>query len=335
MEEVKKGEIIIYKDHGGPELMVKMDGETIWLSRSQMAELFEKNVDTIGLHIRNIYKEKELEADKTSLNQANTRNSRIGLDKPTTYYNLDIIISVGYRVNSKRGTQFRIWATNRLRDYIVKGYAVNENRLKEQHDLQLKELQQTTRLFQTVLESQRAGGYEKDLLKIITDYAHTWALLNKYDKGELGIEGVTKKAPAPLGYEDLQKSIMVFKNRLGTKKEAGSLFGQEVGEKFKAVLGNINQTFGGKALYPSLEERAAHLLYFLVKDHPFADGNKRIGALVFMLYLVQNNALLSVKTGERKVNDNTLAALTLLVAESNPSHKDVMVKLIVNLINKR
>ncbi|HYV33624.1 MAG TPA: virulence protein RhuM/Fic/DOC family protein [Candidatus Limnocylindria bacterium] len=335
MEEIKKGEIIIYKDQYGPELQVEMDGETVWLSQSQMAELFAKDVNTIGDHLRRIYGEKELEREKTSLKQANTGNTGIGLGKPTIYYNLDVIISVGYRVRSKRGTQFRIWATQRLKDYLVKGYIVNEHRLKEEHDLKMKELEKTAGLFQNVLESRRAEGYEKDLLKIITDYAHTWALLNKYDKGELAIEGVTKKTPGPLEYEDLHKSISIFKQRLSAKKEAGSLFGQEVGEKFKAVLGNINQTYGGKALYASLEERAAHLLYFLVKDHPFADGNKRIGALVFMVYLVQSGALFSLKTGERKINDSALAALTLLVAESHPSHKEVMVNLIVNLINKK
>lgn len=333
--EIKNNEIIIYKSEVGPELKVQMDGETVWLSQAQMAELFEKDVNTINEHIRNIYAEKELASEKTSLKQANTGKTGIGLNKPTNYYNLDVIISVGYRVKSKRGTQFRIWATNRLRDYLVKGYAVNEKRLKEDHDVKMKELQDTARLFQNVLESHRAEGYEKDLLKIITDYSGTWALLNKYDKGELEIEGVSKRVPAVLDYEDLQKSIGVFKKRLGAKKEAGDLFGQEVGEKFKAVLGNINQTFGGKQLYPSLEEKAAHLLYFLVKDHPFADGNKRIGSLVFMLYLVQNNALFSSKTGERKINDNALAALALLVAESKPSDKKIMVSLIVNLINKK
>ncbi len=334
-EETKKGEIIIYKAAEGSEMQVQMDGETVWLNREQMAGLFEKDERTIGAHIRHIYEEKELELEKTSLKQANTRKTSIGLDKPTVYYNLDMIISVGYRVNSKRGTQFRIWATKRLNDYLTKGFAVNEKRLKEEHDLKMKELEKTAGLFQTVLESRRADGYEKDLLKIITDYAHTWALLNKYDKNELEIDGVTKKTPGSLEYADLQKTIEVFKKRLVAKKEAGSLFGQEVGEKFKAVLGNINQTFGAAPLYPSLEERAAHLLYFLVKDHPFADGNKRIGALIFMLYLVQHNVLFSNKTGERKINDNTLAALTLLVAESHPNHKEVMVKLVVNLINRK
>lgn len=332
MEETKKSEIIIYKSSDGPELKVQIDGETAWLTQAQISQLFETDRTSIGRHIRNIFKSSELRENSVCAIFAHTAPD--GKTYQVQYYSLDMVISVGYRVNSKRATQFRIWATARLKDYLLKGYAVNEKRLKEEHDLKMKELQDTTRLFQNVLESHRAEGYEKDLLKIITDYSNTWAILNKYDKGELKIEGVSKKVSAVLNYEDLQKSISVFKKRLALKNEAGSLFGQEVGEKFKAVLGNIGQTFGGKDLYASLEEKAAHLLYFMVKDHPFADGNKRIGSLVFMVYLVQNNALYSIKTGERKINDNALAALVLLVAESKPDQKETMVRLIVNLIKK-
>ncbi len=183
-EETKNGEIVIYKALEGPELRVQMDGETVWLNQAQMAELFEKDINTINEHIRNVYRENELVKEKTSLKQANTGKTGIGLNKPTNFYNLDVIISVGYRVKSKRGTQFRIWATQRLKNYLVKGYAVNEKRLKEDHDVKMKELQDTAKLFRNVLESHRAEGYEKDLLKIITDYSGTWALLNKYDKGE-------------------------------------------------------------------------------------------------------------------------------------------------------
>ena len=334
VEEIKKGEIVIYKDQEGPELQVQMDGETVWLTQSQMANLFQRDQGNISRHISNVFKDGELVEAKSTLKQANMQKMHIGLDKPTIYYNLDVIISVGYRVSSNRGTQFRIWATNRLRDYIVKGYAVNENRLKEKHDIQLKELQQTARLFQNVIEAQRAGGYEKELLSIITDYANTWAVLNLYDKGELGLENVSKQKSKVLDYEEVKKSILKFKERLGVKKEAGDLFGQEVGGKFQGVLGSIGQTFGGKDLYPSIEEKAAHLLYFCIKDHPFADGNKRIGSLLFLLFLINNNFLIN-KRGERKINDTALAALALLVAESKPSDKDVMVKLVVNLINRK
>jgi prophage maintenance system killer protein len=250
------------------------------------------------------------------------------------YYNLDVVISVGYRVKSKRGTQFRIWATQRLRDYLLKGYVINQQRLMEGQASKLKELEQANKIIIQAIESRRAEGYEKELLSIITDYTNTWLVLNQYDKGQLKIEDVSKKKPAVLDYEEIKKSITKFKNRLMQQKQASGLFGQEAGEKFKGVLGSINQTFGNKDLYPSIEEKAAHLLYFAIKDHPFVDGNKRIGSLIFLLYLVENRHLLN-KKGERKINDSALAALALLIAESKPDQKDTMVKLVVNLINKK
>lgn len=337
MEEIKKGEIIIYKDSLGPELQVEMDGETVWLSQAQMADLFQKDRDTISEHIKNVYKEAELSQNQT------TRKFRVvqsegskQVEREVNFYNLDIIISVGYRVNSKRGTQFRIWATNRLRDYLVKGYAINAKRLRAAENLQLrlKDLENVHKVFQGVLENKRLEGYEKELLRIITDYANTWFVLNAFDKDELKIEDVTKRPARSLNHLELQKSIAAFKKRLMAKKEASDLFGREVGGKFQGVLGSIGQTFGGKELYSSLEEKAAHLLYFCIKDHPFADGNKRIGALVFLLFLIENNFLMN-KRGERKVNDAALTALALLIAESKPADKAAMVKLVVNLINKR
>jgi len=336
-EEIKKGEIVIYKAPEGPELQVQMDGETVWLTRSQMAKLFERDINTIGQHIRLIYAEKELEEEKTTLKQGKTVNSGIALFKPNIYYNLDVIISVGYRVKSKRGTQFRIWATQRLRDYLLQGYAVNKNRLdqlKQEHNSQLKELQQTVKLFQNVIEARRTEGYEKEFLNIIVDYANTWTVLHEYDEGKLGITDVSKKSTRPLDHAEIQKTIIRFKQRLAAKKEVSDLFGQEVGGKLEAVLGSIYQTYSGKELYPSLEEKAAHLLYFAIKDHPFVDGNKRIGCLLFLLFLIENNYL-NNKRGERKVNDTALVALALLIAESKPVQKDVMVKLIVNLINRK
>ncbi len=335
MQETKKGEIIIYKDQVGPEIEVKLENDTVWLNQAQMAALFGKDRDTISEHIQNVYKEAELSQNQTTRKFRAVRKEGLKeVEREVGYYNLDVIISVGYRVRSKRGTQFRIWATQRLRDYIVKGFVVNENRLnelKKEHDLQLTELRQTARLFQNLIEAQKATGYEKELLSIISDYATTWAVLNLYDKGELKIQDVSKKQARCLKHEEIQKTILQFKKRLEAKKEAGSLFGQEVGEKFKALLGNIEQTFEGKQLYPSIEEKAAHLFYFCIKDHPFADGNKRIGSLLFLIFLVENNFLMN-KKGQRKINDTALAALALLVAESDRGQKDVMVKLVVNLI---
>ncbi len=333
--KTNKSEVVIYKDINGPALSVQMDGETVWLSQAQMSKLFQKAPHTISEHISHIYKEKELVLEKTSFKQANINISDTGLNKPTTYYNLDVIISVGYRVKSKQGTQFRIWATKRLKDYLVQGYAINEKRLKDFENLQvkLKELESAHRLIGKALENKRLEGYEKELLRIITDYSDTWFLLNSYDKGDLDLKGVGKNPGKILPYESLIKAILKFKERLIAKKEATDLFGREVGGKFQGLLGNIGQTYGGKDLYASLEEKAAHLLYFCIKDHPFADGNKRIGALTFLLFLVENGFLYD-KKGERKITDNTLTALALLIAESNPKDKDSMVKLVVNLIKQ-
>lgn len=327
-------EITIYKDDQGPAVEVSFEGDTAWLSSGQMATLFTKDTKTIATHIRHIYAEGELVREKTALKKANTRNTSIGLDKPTTYYNLDVVISVGYRVKSKRGTQFRVWATQHLRDYLLKGFLVNQERLKEQSQAKLKELEGAVKLLQGAVETHRLDGYEKELLNIITDYTATWVLLNKYDHGALEIENVTKKSVYKLDYEKVSKSIAQFKKRLVSKGEASDIFGTESGSKFQGLLGSIEQTWEGKQLYESLEEKAAHLLYFAIKDHPFVDGNKRIGSLLFLLYLIENRALYN-KRGERKLNDNALAALALLIAESKPDQKEVMVKLIVNIINKK
>ncbi|MCX6797405.1 MAG: virulence protein RhuM/Fic/DOC family protein [Candidatus Doudnabacteria bacterium] len=327
----KKLEIIIYKDEQGPELQVRFEGDTIWMTQAQISELFQTDRTSVGKHIKNVVNSAEL-SEKSNVQFLHIANS----DKPVRFYNLDMIISVGYRVNSKRATQFRIWATNRLRDYLVKGYAINEKRLKDFENLRvkLKDLEGAHKLIQSALENKRLEGYEKELLRIITDYANTWFVLNAFDKDDLKIEDVTKRPVRALVHAEMQKSIVAFKKRLMAKKEASDLFGKEVGEKFHGVLGSIGQTFGGKELYSSLEEKAAHLLYFCIKDHPFADGNKRIGSLIFLLFLVENNCLINRK-GERKINDSALAALALLIAESKPHDKDIMVRLIVNLINRK
>ncbi len=331
MEEAK-GEIVIYKDVSGPELKVTLQDDSVWLSQAQMSELFGKDVRTVNEHIKNIFKEAEL--SQNSVIRKFRITARDGKSYQVSFYNLDVIISVGYRVKSKHGTQFRIWATQRLRDYILKGFVVNQERLKEQSRVKLKELEGAVKLLQGAIESNRLEGYEKELLKIISDYTETWVLLNKYDHDELEIERVTKKIVYRLDHEQIAKFITQFKKRLVGTGEASDLFGREVGYKLKGLIGSIEQAFDGKDLYESVEEKAAHVLYFVIKDHPFVDGNKRIGSLLFLLFLIENRIFYN-KRGERKLNDNALAALALLVAESKPDQKDVMIRLIVNLVNKK
>lgn len=330
-EEKSKGEIVIYRSADGPEFQVKLENETIWLTQDQIAELFGTQRPAITKHLNNIFKNAELSQNSVSSILEHTASD--GKTYKVQYYSLDAIISVGYRVNSKRATQFRVWATSKLRDYLLKGYLVNEKRLKENEEIKLKELQQAVGLMQQALAVKRLEGYEKELLNIITDYANTWLTFYQFDTGTLALEG-NKKNTKHLDYEQIKKSIERFKQRLVKDDEAGDLFGQEVSEKLLSLLGNVKQSLGGREVYPTLEEKAAHLLYFAVKNHPFVDGNKRIGALLFILFLVQNNYLIN-KKGERRINDTALTAVTLLVAESRPAHKDVMIKLIVNLINKK
>lgn len=330
-EEQSKGEIVIYKADSGPELEIRLENESVWLTQAQISDLFGTKRPAITKHLQNIYESGELLEKSTCSKMEHVGET--GQVYQTQLYNLDAIISVGYRVNSKRATQFRIWATKHLRDYLLKGYLVNEKRLKENEDLKLKELQQAVGLMQQALSVKRLEGYEKELLNIITDYANTWLTFYQFDAGTLTLEG-NKKTTKHLDYEQIKKSITRFKQRLMKDDEASDLFGAEVSEKLLALLGNVKQAFGGKDVYPTLEEKAAHLLYFAVKNHPFVDGNKRIGALLFILFLVQNNYLIN-KRGERKINDSALTAVTLLVAESRPAQKEVMVKLIVNLINKK
>ncbi|MCL5436242.1 MAG: virulence RhuM family protein [Patescibacteria group bacterium] len=327
-----KGEIVIYKSAEGPQVLVKFADETVWLSQSQMAELFGKDVRTVNEHIKNIFKEAEL--SQNSVIRKFRITAKDGKTYYTAHYNLDVIISVGYRVKSKRGTQFRIWATEHLRDYILRGYAVNEKRLKEGQVAKLKELETAHKLIAQALESKRAEGYERELLRIINDYANTWFVLNLYDNDKLKIEDVSAKTGIGLDYDDVVKNIARFKQRLLAQKQATEIFGQEVGGKLKALLGNLEQTFSGRPVYKSLEERAAHLLYFAIKDHPFVDGNKRIGSLLFLFFLIENHFFYN-RRGERKINDSALVALALLIAESKPVQKDVMIKLVVNLINKK
>src|SRR3989344_7740242 len=259
-KQESRGEIVIYKADSGPELQVKLEDESVWLTQAQMADLFEMDFRTISYHINQVYKTAELSQNRTLQKfEIVQKEGKREVKREIEFYNLDMIISVGYRVNSKRGTQFRIWATQRLRDYILKGYLINEKRLKENEELKLKELQQAIGLMQQALEIRKLEGYEKDLLKIITDYANTWLTFYQYDSGTLELAGTKKKAVKYLDTEQINKTITRFKARLMKEKEASKLFGQEVSHKLSSLLGNVKQTYGGKDLYPTLDEKAAHL----------------------------------------------------------------------------
>lgn len=330
-KQVSKGEIVIYKTKDKKiSLDVKLEKETVWLNLNQIASLFGRDKSVISRHIKNIFKTRELDRSSTVAFFATVQKEGGRLIKrKVDYYNLDIIISVGYRVNSRHATQFRIWATKVLKNYLIKGYALNQKRLKETN---LKEFEQAVNLIKKTVETKKLGTREtKGLLKVITDYANSWLLLQKYDKKQLKI-GKTVKTKYRFDYNEVIKAILELKENLVKKKQTGGLFGVERKDGLKGILGNINQTFGKKELYPSIEEKAAHLLYFIIKDHIFADGNKRIGSFLFIVFLARNNYLFN-KKGEKKFNDNALVALALLIAESNPKHKDLMVKLIINFLS--
>ncbi len=322
-------DVVLYQaDDGKTRLEVQLDRDTVWLSQRQMAELFEKDTDTIGLHIRNIYKESELPKEGTA-EESSVVQDEGGrqVRRQVHFYNLDVIISVGYRVNSKRGTQFRQWATKVLREHLVRGYTVNEQRLREQ-DQKLADLRRTVNLLEMTLADQVIGLDEaKGLLRVITDYAYALTTLDRYDHGTLAIEQTTRQAPYILTHEMAMKIVESMKAAFG------GLFGVEKDQGFKSALGAIHQTFGGEELYPSIEEKAAHLLYFVVKNHAFTDGNKRIGAALFLTFMA-GNGMIYRADGSKRIADNALVALTLLIAESRPEDKETIIKVIVSLINR-
>ncbi len=315
-------EVVIYKAKDGHiEINVNLSENSVWLTQKQLSDLFDKNVRTVSEHINNIFEESELEENSV------VRNFRItapdGKTYDTKHYNLDVIISVGYRVRSKQGTAFRQWATSVLNQHLVKGYAIHEKRLAERG---IKELQQTVELLQkTLISNELVNDIGAETIQVIMSYAKTWHLLLAYDEDNLVLPEIGKPPLSYLDYYDAIKSIAALKNDLSEKKEATALFGNERDYCFQGILGNIEQTFGGEPLYKTAEERAANLLYFIIKDHPFSDGNKRIGCFIFLLYSRRQNICI-------KINDNGLVALALLIAESSPSQKDLMVRLIVNLL---
>ena len=319
-------DIIIYKTSDKKtQIEVKIEGETVWLNQKQMADLFQNTVPNINIHIKNIYKEKEL-TKKATIKESLIvqKEGKREISRNVSLYNLDVIISVGYRVKSKRGTEFRQWATQRLNDYLVKGCAVNQKRLDQ--------LQQTIHLISQsgntkTLQLQEARG----LLEIISNYTRSFILLNHFDSNNFTNENLDENITYEIQYKEAFLAITTLKKQLIKRKEASALFGNQKDDGFKGALQSIVQTFDGQYLYPTIEEQAANLLYFIIKNHPFSDGNKRIGAFLFVWFLEKNKHRFK-KSGEVKVNDNGLAALALLVAQSNPSDKDLMIKLTINLI---
>ncbi len=326
-----KGEIIIYQTpQKEVKLEVRLEKETVWLTQKQMALLFDKGIPTINEHIKNVYKEGELDRNSTIRNFriVQTEGGR-QVERDTEFYNLDVIISVGYRVKSHRGTQFRIWATKTLKEHLIKGYTINEKRLLEARE-KFKELQTAITFLQEKSQKELLSGQATEILNLLSSYAKTLTLLEEYDKGKLKtIKG--EKAKFVLQYEECQRVIKEIKKELIAKKEVSNLFGNETGKEFEGIIKNLYQFFSGKELYKTIEEKAAHLLYFTIKDHYFTDGNKRIASFLFVYFLDKNNYLYR-KNGERKINDNTLVALALLIAESNPKEKDTLIKIIINLI---
>ena len=324
-----KGEIIIYQSSDGQtELDVRLEGDSVWLSQAQLSSLFNSDRTSVGRHIRNIYKSGELEENATCafFTQVQQEGKRT-VKRTIPYYNLDMVISIGYRVNSKRATQFRIWANRVLKEYLIKGYAINHNAKAEQ----LEELKRTIAVMNDVLAAKSVTKEEAiGLLRVISDFAYGLDTLDRYDYQQLEISDTTTEELFRATYESAIEALQLLKTQFG----ASELFAREKDGSFHSTMGAIYQTFGGKDLYPSVEEKAANLLYLTTKNHSFSDGNKRIAAFLFLWFL-EKNGILYREDGSRLIDNNTLVALTLMIAESRTEEKDIMTKVVVNLINKR
>lgn len=313
--------IELYKSPSGEtQIQVRFEKESVWLSLNQISELFGRDKSVISRHLNNIFKTEELHRDSVVAKNATTASD--GKIYQVDYYNLDAIISVGYRVNSKHGTQFRIWATQRLKEYLIQGYSINKKRLDE--------LNQVIQLIEKSEESQLTDE-SKGLLNILKNYTKSFILLNQYDTQSLDLKELNENITYEIQYQEAVEGIKQLKLELIDKKEATELFGKEKDNSFTGILKSIVQTFDGKYFYPTIEEQASNLFYFVIKGHPFIDGNKRIGAFLFVWFLEKNKHLLN-QEGKIKINDNALTAIALLVAQSNPNEKDIMIKLICNLI---
>ena len=329
MTENLNDKIIIYQSEDGKtQLDVKLEGETVWLTQAQMVELFQTSKQNVSLHINNIYKEGELGKEATVKDYLTVQSEGARtIHRRVKYYNLDMIISVGYRVNTKRGIRFRQWANGVLKQYLVKGYAINENIRKQQ----IAELRQLVQVVGRAIQQQPAKSTDESnaLFDVVVDYTYALDTLDDYDYQRLHIARITKEEPFHATYENAMHEIDLLRQKFG----GSVLFGNEKDESFKSSIGQIYQTFGGAELYPSVEEKAAMLLYLVTKNHSFSDGNKRIAATLF-LWFMNNNAILYRPDGTKRIADNTLVALTLMIAESKTEEKDIMVKVVVNLINQ-
>lgn len=333
LPEIKNSEVVVFKPQGGQtEFQVVLDGEqdTVWATEQQIMELFGKARRTIGEHIKNIYEEGELDKESTwrEFRQVQKEGNR-EVSRKVSIYNLDIIISVGYRVKSQIGTEFRKWATQRLKEYFLKGYSINQKLLKTEQQKVETLREEINQLNEELFQTQKA--LTDGLLSIIEHYSKSFELLDKYDKDELSLDNLNKDLIYVINYNDVKKAIQQLKSSLIDKGEASELFGNEKDNSFQGILGSISQTVFGELAYPTIEEQAVQLLYSIIKGHPFSDGNKRIGSFMFVWYLEQNGHHLNIY-GERKINDNTLVTLALAVAQSLPEQRETVQKLIMNLI---
>jgi prophage maintenance system killer protein len=329
---MNNSEIQIFKAQDGTtEIQVKLENDTVWLNLMQITELFKRDKSVISRHINNIFKEKELNMEATVANFATVQyEGERQVERNIEFFNLDVIISVGYRIKSQRGTQFRIWANKILKDYLIQGFSINERRLLQQN-VQLKQLQESVKLLENVLKYKELSEDESTgLLKIISDYAYALDILDQYDYQSLEISETSGKETYQLDYEEAMLQIRRVKEIYGNSE----LFGHEKDNSFRSSVATIYQTFNGIDLYPSIEEKAANLLYFVTKNHSFTDGNKRIAAFLF-LYFLEKNGILFDQYGNKRIADNALVALTLMIAVSRTEEKETMTKVIVNLINRR
>jgi len=324
-------QIIMFTNYdGGIKVNARLNNDTLWLSLNQLVELFGRDKSVISRHLKKIFQEEELDEDRTVAKYATVQKEG---DKSVTrqidYYNLDVIISIGYRVNSKRGIEFRRWANEVLKDYLIKGYSINQQNLNIK---KINELQQTIELLSNTLINQNLVDNEgEEILTIIRDYTKTWDILIKYDEDRLLIPNNDQQSDIfALSYSSSIAAIKSIKHELGSRGESVALFGNEKDNSLQGILGSIYQTFDGSDLYPSLEEKAAHLIYFVIKNHPFSDGNKRIGCFLFLLFMQKNRTLLS-----NMPSPEALTAMALLIAESDPMQKGLIIKLIINLIEAR